>query len=107
MLEQFETITVAHLTSVVGGQNAPQAPRPQQPPQYGAPGSSGNPEGRGRTLYQNGSLPQTGRDAAHILEQMGRGLNPFNWGSMASETAEGYRRGGLGGAFLSAVGVEH
>ncbi len=109
MLEQFETITVAHLSSVCGGQNPQQPPRQPapQPPQYGAPGSSGNPEGRGRTLYQNGSLPQTGRDAAHILEQMGRGLNPFNWGSMASETAEGYRRGGLGGAFLSAVGVEH
>ena len=104
----FATISLDSLSTVTGGQQGAQPqPRPPAQPQYGAPGTSGNPEGRGQTLYRNGSGAQTGRDAAHLLTQMGRGLNPFNWGEMASETAEGYRRGGLGGAFLSAVGVEH
>ncbi|HEY4058597.1 MAG TPA: hypothetical protein VGM39_18420 [Kofleriaceae bacterium] len=103
----FEAIALDQLIHVNGGQAPAQQPRPQQPPQYGAPGTSGNPEGRGRTLYQNGSGSQTARDAAHLLEQGGRVMNPFNWGSVATETYEGYRRGGWGGAFLSALGVEH
>jgi hypothetical protein len=101
----FQSISFDQLAHVSGGQ-AP-AQRPAQPPQYGAPGTSGNPEGRGRTLYQNGSLPQTGRDAAHLLEQGGRAMNPFNWGTMATEVGEGYRRGGVAGGFLSLLGVEH
>ncbi len=99
----FESISLEVMNVVVGGQGQGQPPAPQ----YGAPGTSGNPEGRGRTLYQNGSGSQTARDAAHLLEQGGRALNPFNWGTMATETYEGYRRGGIGGGFLSLLGVEH